>query len=111
MTTDYITIDGRQYRVEVNWNAIVAFLESRGTDSLASLSEIDKLRVSDVAPLMAAAINEGERLDGRESKLTGLDLGAMPGFMGAVPEFLRIYGRQAAPQTGEVKEEDTGKKD
>lgn len=112
MTTDYITLAGKDYRVEVNWNAITAFLEARGTVGFEALTDIDQLKITDVAPLMAAAINEGERLDGRPSQLTGLDLGAMPGFMAAVPAFLRIYAKQAAPMTGAQPEgEAPGKKD
>jgi len=111
MSADYIVIAGQRYRVEVNWNAIVAFLEDRGTDRLDALAELGKISVKDIAPLMAACIREGERLDGRECTLTALELGALPGFMDVIPMFLRIYGRQAAPGTGEAPKEEPGKKE
>lgn len=97
MEKSFITINGREYRVEVNWNALSSFLKSVGRDTLEGLSDLTSLRPSDIAPLMAAAINEGERLEGRESHLTGESLGEVirPSDVG---KFMEIYIQQSRAQ-------------
>ena len=97
MREDFITIGDRKYRVEVNWNAIVAFLDASGQNNLQALSDLTNLKPTDVAGLMAAAINEGEAIEGRESSLTAKDIGRMEGAMGAISEFLTIFVRQMSP--------------
>lgn len=109
MRGDFITIDGQKYRVEVNWNAIVAFLEASGHDNLQALSDFARLKPSDMAGLMAAAINEGEAIEGRESSLTASDIGRMRGVTNAVPQFIDIFIRQMSPALSENAEE--GKKE
>lgn len=97
MEKAFITIGGKTYRVEVNWNALSNFLKAVGRDTLEGLSEISALRPSDIAPLMAAAINEGERLEGRDAQLTGEILGEMirPSH---VSDFMDIYIAQSRAQ-------------
>lgn len=97
MLQEFITIEGRQYRVEANWNALVAYLEATGRDTMDALSLFGQLRPSDIAPLMAACIAEGERLEGRESDLTAQRIGEVCGF-DKLTEFLQIYARQTNPQ-------------
>ena len=98
---DYIDIAGKKYRVESNWNALTAFLEAVGRNTLDELSRIDSIRPSDLTALMAACIIEGERLDG--NKVEGgifnfaLDLGAIIS-PDDVRRFLDIYVRQSNPQ-------------
>lgn len=102
---DYLEITpGKRVRVEANWNAIVAFLEARGIDTMTGLADMDKLSPSQVADLMAACINEGERLDGRETHYVGIDLGAMCS-LDVITEFLRIYLRQSTPKLKASDEE------
>lgn len=98
MVKDFLTIADRQYRVEVNWNAIVAYLEATGRDTMDSLSLLGQIRPSDLAPLMVACICEGERLEGRECDLTAERIGELCDFA-KLTEFLQIYARQANPQT------------
>ena len=74
MKKDYIEIAGKRYRVESNWNALTAFLDAVGRNTLDELSKIDAIRPSELTALMAACIAEGERLDGRGSVLSP-DLG------------------------------------
>lgn len=105
MNGDYITIAGICYRVEVNWNALTAYLENRGTDSMEALANIGHLRASDIAPLLAACIEEGERLEGRTVKLTALELGAKIGLT-EVSEFLNIYLKQSSPQVPKKEAQD-----
>ncbi len=95
---DTLEFNGRTVRVEANWNAYVAFLEAVGRDDMTGLAQLASLRPSDIAPLMAACINEGERLEGRESHVTALEIGEGRN-VGANAKFIEIYTRQAAPKT------------
>ncbi len=104
MVPTYITAGGKKYRVEANWNAIVNFLKSVGRDSFKDFSEIMTLHPSDVAPMMAAAINEGERLDGRDTHVTPEDLGAVCSIT-ELTEFIEIYSAQLNPQDSNSQEE------
>ena len=95
---DQITLaDGRTFRVELNWNAIVAFLESSGRDDVRELSNLSTLKPSDLAGLLAAGIHEGERLEGREVTFTAEEIGTVADFavMGA---FVRIFTKQMTPK-------------
>ena len=97
MKKDTIVIGGKEYRVEVNWNALTAFLQAVGRDSLEELSNLNNFRPSEITALMAACIAEGERLEGRECALSALDIGAViePDDVAA---FRDIYIRQSAPK-------------
>ena len=97
MKKDYIEIAGRRLRVESNWNALTAFLDAVGRNTLDELSKIDSIRPSELTALMAACIEEGERLDGRGGAPTALDLGAVI-TPDDVRRFLEIYVRQSNPQ-------------
>lgn len=92
-----MTLGGREVRVEVNWNALTSFLEMIGKDSYEGLASVGTMRPSQAPALMAAAINEGERLEGRESHLTALDVGAIIRPRD-VEAFMQIYVRQSAAQ-------------
>ena len=100
-----MTLGGREVRVEINWNTLAAFLADVGRDTLEGLSTISVLKPSEIPALMAAAINEGERLEGRESHLSPLDVGAIIRPKD-VEAFMQIYVRQSAAQV----EVDGGKK-
>ena len=102
MKKDYINIGGKEYRVEANWNALMAFLESVGRNTLDELSKIGDIRPSELTALMAACIAEGERLDGRDGAPSALELGALV-TPAKVREFLTIYAIQSSPKV-EVEE-------
>jgi len=75
---DSITLlDGRTFRVEVNWNAISEFLETSGRDDVRELANFAELKTGDLAPLLAAAINEGERLEGKDVHFSPKEIGAL----------------------------------
>ena len=40
----YMTIDGRQVRIEANWNALIGFLQETGKDDLGALADLKTLR-------------------------------------------------------------------
>ena len=108
MEKSFINIGGKDYRVEVNWNALSNFLKAVGRDTLEGLSDISNMKPSDIAPLMAAAINEGERLEGRESRFTGESIGEIirPSH---VSKFMAVYIDQRCAQL--ESEEPAKKKD
>jgi len=96
--------DGRTFRVELNWNAIVAFLASSGRDDVRELASLGALKPSDLAALLAAGINEGERLEGHEVKFSADEIGALAG-VSTMSEFFGIVSAQMTPKgtTAEVK--------
>lgn len=97
MHKDYITFGGKRVRVEANWNAIVNYCRAQGKTSLECITGLSDLQMEDIAPLMAACINEGERLDGRESNLDALTIGSTSGWFQAISEFVQVYTGQLAP--------------
>lgn len=98
---DQITLnDGRTYRVEVNWNALVAFLEASNRDDVRELVNLTTLKPSDLAGLLAASIHEGERLEGNEVNYTAEEIGALVDF-GKMAEFIQIFTKQTQPKGAE----------
>jgi len=74
MQKDYITLSGKRYRVEVNWNAMLDFAEQRGLKNIGELMDVNEIDKDNVADLCAAGIREGERLEGRECRITGKEV-------------------------------------
>lgn len=97
MKKDYIEIGGKQYRVEVNWNALAAFLVAVGRDTIEDLAGFNTIKPSEVAALIWACVSEGERLEGRGFNLSVLDIGAVISPVD-VTTFMEIYIRQSSPQ-------------
>lgn len=104
MNKDFITIGSAKVRVEANWNAITAYLTSTGRDTIDGLAQFSNIAPSDMAALMAACINEGERLEGRESDYTAQSIGEACG-MAEVTEFMTIFSKQVNPQLPKEKKE------
>ena len=100
MKKDYIEIAGKRYRVESNWNALTAFLEAVGRNTLEELSKIDSIKPTELTAMMAACIAEGQRLDGSKDVLSAVDLGAVI-TPDDVRTFLDIYVRQSNPQVSQ----------
>ena len=96
--TDYIELGGRKLRVEVNWNAYEEFLDLMGKGSFDDLSALlQDLSPKTIVRLMAACVNEGERMDGHDP-LSAKEVGAMISRDGhEMNAFLEIYMRQATP--------------
>jgi len=107
MSKDYIDYNGKRLRVECNWNALIAYLESVGKNTMADLAKIDHIPPSDLTPLMAACVNEGERMDGHESKLTAIEIGENV-TTEEILDFFNIYAAQttslAKKKTKKVEE-------
>lgn len=100
MQKDFLTIGGKEYRVEVNWHAVSEFLKSVGRDTLDGLAGFTSIKPSELPELMAAAINEGEALEGRECHLTAKDI-ASTRDMSIMGKFLEIYVQQSRPQVAD----------
>lgn len=96
MAKDTITIGGKAYKVACNMNALVDFLQERGTDDFSALTDLTKLKPSDMLPLMAACIREGERLEGRECGITAKSIGEVANFS-TITSFMDVFGRSMAP--------------
>ena len=107
MLKDTMTLGGRDVRVEINWNALSAFLADVGRDTLDGLSTISAMKPSEIPALMAACINEGERLEGRESHLKAMDVGAIIKPSDVIA-FVKIYSGQSRTM---LEEEPAKKKD
>ena len=98
-----ITVAGAQVRVEANWRAITAFLRSVGRDTLQGLSDLANLPPSDMAPLMAACLNEGSRLDGEESSYTAEWIEENCG-LAEMSEFVQEFLYQITPKLPKSQE-------
>ena len=110
MVKRFITIRGREYRVEVNWNAVEDYSRMKGmpiSDALKlSLQEGDAIKV-----MMTAAIREGERLEGRTFDLDPTRLGELISLKN-VTDFLNIYKEQYLGETvGSQEASDDGEGD
>lgn len=94
MKHDHIEINGLNYRVEFNWNAITDFLESENLQ-LTDADNLKELKPRQITGLIYAGVVEGCRLDGTAFPFTKLDFGASitPQMVG---ELLLIYTRHTS---------------
>ena len=54
MNKQFITIQGKAYRVEANWRALTNYLAQKGKDTMEGLQDLGSLAPTSLAPLMAA---------------------------------------------------------
>lgn len=73
---DFVEINGREYRVEFNFNAVGDFCAIKGA-GLDIFERFGDLGINDFILLFHCGIVEGERLEGRDCDLTLRDLGAV----------------------------------
>lgn len=92
MKFDTITINGTDYRVEFNWNCMVAFLEENDL-ALTAIDDLSKLKPSQVTSFCFEAVKEGARLQEIELPFTLKDFGAAIGVK-TVTDLLVVYRRQ-----------------
>jgi len=107
MVARYITISGTRYRVEFNWNAVMAFLVESGNDTMDGLLRLKELKPSELTALTAAAIVEGERIDGRECNLTKEDIGRVMNAT-TMREIVNIFVEQSSNGAGNSEEPQDG---
>ena len=101
-----ITINGKEYRVAVNWNAIRDYCQRKGINDLTQIDSVLSFNIDGMLTMAHCCIKEGERLEGRQLEETEEDLGAMMAPM-EMTEFAKSYVRQA--MTG-IAVESTAKK-
>jgi len=103
---DRLTIQGKEYRVECNFNAIIDYMEQKGEKDLAFLASGD-MSMRDWLILMRCAINEGERLEGRPHDHTADEFGQVSMIeMGPVLQrFIDIFGKQNRAESQASKKE------
>ena len=89
MKSDYMFINGRKVRVELNWSTIAAFCAQKGTSTIEFLSAASKLPPADI-------------LDGNDCDITVDDVNALP--LREINRFLEIYVRQASPDIPDEQE-------
>jgi hypothetical protein len=92
-----VKIAGRDYPAEGNFNTVCAFLKAVGRDTMEGLVNIADLRPSDYTELVAAAVNEGMRLDGSEARLSGQDVGASPDAFNEIPAAVAAIFGELSP--------------
>ncbi len=107
MVARYITIGGTRYRAEFNWNAITAFLVESGADTMEGLKHLKDLKPSELTALAAAAIIEGERIDGRKCELTKEDIGRVI-TADTMRELVNIFVEQSSNGAGNSEEPQDG---
>lgn len=106
---DRIKIGGRAYPFAGNYNVVTAFLKAVGRDTLEGLTNIGELHPSEYCELIAAAVNEGLRLEKSDIRLTAEEIGGAPDSFSEVPaalsEIFRLFtpGRMTG---GEEKKKD-----
>ena len=89
-----ITINGKEYRVAVNWNAIRDYCQRKGIKDLTQIDSVLSFNIDGMLTMAHCCIKEGERLEGRQLEETEA-------------EFAKSYVRQA--MTG-IAVESTAKK-
>ena len=99
-SADYITIRGKEYRVEVNMRVIDAYLHILGT---GDLSEVETEMPSNTLALLYLALTEGARLDGVELDITADDLACMRRgeYDAVMASFSPVFKAQTSPQLPE----------
>lgn len=95
MKKNYINIDDKNYRVEINWNAIADFSEMTGITNLAEFDNLQTLTPRQILTLLVACVREGERQDGRVLEMDEKTFGGImrPQHIG---QFAAIYQSQVA---------------
>jgi DNA phosphorothioation-dependent restriction protein DptG len=90
---EFISIDGKEYRVVANWNAIRDYCYRKRVKNLQEIGNVLCFGLDGVLTMAHCCIKEGERLEGRELEFDEVGLGAimMPVDM---TRFLEIYTRQ-----------------
>ena len=104
MVEHYITLGGQRYRAEVNWNTFERFAALKRIP----ISEVLKFRLDEgdnLKVMLTASIMEGERIEGREFKLTPMQVGEVLNAE-AIGEFYKIFMAQYASGDKEEQEEE-----
>lgn len=94
MKHDTIEINGTPYRIEFNWNAIVAFLEEEDLQ-LSAIDDLTALKPSQITNFIFQAVKEGARMENADFPFDVKQFGAAIG-IADVGKLLVVFQRQAA---------------
>ena len=97
---EVINIDGKEYRVAANWNAIRDYCGRKGVTDLSKLDSIVQFDVSDILTLAHCCIKEGERMEGKELVLSEEELGEIMSPV-SMTVFINIYVGQSTTGIGQ----------
>lgn len=100
MKNDYIEIDGKKYRVEFTWEAIVNFLEDENL-ALSDVDDLKNLKPRQVTSLIFAGVVEGCQLDNVEFPFSKKEFSSMirPYHIG---DLITIYTRQTLKENSKT---------
>ncbi|MFR4036352.1 MAG: hypothetical protein ACLTZT_00280 [Butyricimonas faecalis] len=90
---EVININGKNYRVAANWNAIRDYCQRKGIRNLQEIGNVLCFGLDGILTMAHCCIKEGERLDGRELELDEVGFGAIMTPVD-MTRFLEIYTRQ-----------------
>ena len=78
-----VVLNGNEYRVAANWNAIRDYCQRKGVTDLSKIGSVLCFGLDGVLTMAHCCIKEGERLEGRELGISEMELGEMfsPGMM------------------------------
>lgn len=90
-------MNGQLYPAVANFNAVAAYLRYVGRDTMDGLMDIAKLSPSDCPALVAACVNEGLRIDGKDERFTPEQIGAAPNSLEEVPVAIAEIFKELTP--------------
>jgi hypothetical protein len=93
MTHDYVEINGKDYRIEFNWNSMTDFFDRVGKKP-SDLDKMDELTAAQYTTLFHAGVVEGCRMDGVEFPFSEKDFGAAL-TINNVAELLMLYRKHS----------------
>lgn len=105
MKPQYITIGDKKVRIEVNWNALIDFLDLTGLEFNAFVKDASKgdINPRHVRTLIWCSASEGERMDDKELDLTEEDVGGLL-TPATVNDFVAVFTKQWTSGTKKKKE-------
>lgn len=101
MQNDYIEIEGKDYRIEFNWNTISKFLTMSGRQ-LTDAEKISSLPAEDITLFIHCAMVEGCRLDGGKFPFTVDEVGGMMD-IADIPVLFAIFSDQMSSKKVNIK--------
>ncbi len=93
----HVRLNGVDYPATANFNAVAAFLAFVGRNTMEGLMDISKLSPSDCPALVAACVNEGLRIDGKDERFTPEQIGAVPDSLTEVPIAIAEIFKELTP--------------
>lgn len=97
MKFDSIEINGKDYRIEFNWNTVCNFIE-RENKTLADLEKLNEMTPKQITSLLYSGMLEGCRMEGVSFPFSLDDFGAALSVTD-IADILNIYRRHTSVQS------------